>query len=252
LYNTANNLEIIDLWTNYVKHNMQKSNAKTINLVNQITCHHMYKARYDTLCNIRNGGDYPHKEFNTWDELKQSLADIWDTITILSLLNNGLNELPSTAGYWPRALRHIYLGRNNLKRLPNKPGYWPDKLITISIPNNNIRVLPSAAGYWPARLASLVLFGNDLESIPDNLGYLPKSLEMLNIANNFITHLPSTAGYWPARMMYLNIAHNSIQELPDNLLDCRWICKMIILDNPIISISPEIKQWLKNSISLKV
>lgn len=158
----------------------------------------MYKARYDTLCNIRNGGDYPCKDFKTCDELTQSLADIWDTITILSLLCNGLNELPSTVGYWPRTLRHIYLGRSNLKRLSDKPGYWPDKLITISIPNNNIRVLPS------------------------------------------------TVGYWPARMMYLNIAHSSIQELPDNLLDCRWICKMISLDNLIISVSPEIKQWLQN------
>ncbi|MEY4427614.1 MAG: hypothetical protein RLZZ182_303, partial [Pseudomonadota bacterium] len=107
-------------------------------------------------------------------ELPREVLALADTLQVLNLSGNALQDLPDWLPELPH-LQVLFCSDNRFTRLPEVVGACP-QLTMVGFKSNQIRDVPAQS--LPMRLRWLILTGNQIEHLPDTLGQRP-ALEKL-------------------------------------------------------------------------
>lgn len=132
-----------------------------------------------------------------------------DTLELLDLSDNDLNELPDELTRLKR-LRILFASNNRFTELPAVLGACA-QLEMVGFKSNAIAQLPAAS--LPQRLRWLILTDNALTALPPQLGERPR-LQKLMLAGNRLDALPDSLRHAHA-LELLRIAANRFSALPD-------------------------------------
>ncbi|HYP85680.1 leucine-rich repeat-containing protein kinase family protein [Variovorax sp.] len=160
-------------------------------------------------------------------EFPREIFQLADSLEVLDLTGNALDELPADFGRLQR-LRVVFASDNRFTRLPDVLGDCP-ALEMVGFKANHIAQVPAAA--LPARLRWLILTGNRIAALPPDLGHRPR-LQKLMLAGNRLTALPQTLAACE-RLELLRIAGNRMQALPDWLPALPRLAWLAFAGNPL-------------------
>ncbi|MDD5057711.1 MAG: protein kinase [Sideroxydans sp.] len=159
-------------------------------------------------------------------EFPREIFDLADSLEILNLSGNALNNLPDDL---PRLhkLRVIFCSDNRFTRVPEILGQCRN-LEMIGFKANQIEELPAAA--LPEKLRWLILTDNRLRELPAQLGNCAH-LQKLMLAGNQLTHLPEQLANC-TNLELLRIAANHFAQLPDWLFTLPRLAWLAYSGNP--------------------
>jgi hypothetical protein len=144
-------------------------------------------------------------------ELPEAVYALADTLEVLDLSGNELDDLPAELSRLHR-LKVIFCSNNRFTRLPEALGRC-QALEMVGFKANQISEVPAAA--LPPRLRWLILTDNRIATLPDELGHRP--LQKVALAGNRLTALPASLGTCET-LQLLRISANRLDALPDWLL----------------------------------
>ncbi|VWX57722.1 Serine/threonine protein kinase [Burkholderiales bacterium 8X] len=144
-------------------------------------------------------------------EFPREIFDLADTLEVLDLSDNALEDLPEDLDRLHR-LRVLFCSNNAFTHLPAVIGRCAS-LEMVGFKANRIRSVPAAS--LPPRLRWLILTDNEVESLPSSLGRC-------------------------SRMQKLMLAGNRLSALPESLQDCRGLELLRISANRFV----EVPEWL--------
>ncbi|QPF75811.1 serine/threonine-protein kinase [Roseateles sp. DAIF2] len=152
--------------------------------------------------------------------------EIADTLEILDVSGNALEQLPEVLAELPR-LRIVFASNNRFTELPAVLGRCP-QLEMVGFKSNRIREVDGEA--LPARLRWLILTDNAIETLPPELGRRPR-LQKLALAGNRLTALPETMAHSHG-LELLRISANRLEGLPDWLPALPRLAWLAFAGNP--------------------
>ena len=145
-------------------------------------------------------------------ELPEEVFELADTLEVLDLSGNELEDLPADLPRLHR-LKVIFASNNRFTRLPEALGRC-EALEMVGFKANQIVDVPATA--LPARLRWLILTDNRIATLPDELGRRP--LQKVALAGNRLRALPGTLAACK-RLELLRISANRLDGLPGWLLE---------------------------------
>lgn len=145
-------------------------------------------------------------------ELPEEVYTLADTLEVLDLSGNELEELPADLARL-RQLKVIFCSNNRFTRLPEALGRC-ESLEMVGFKANLIADVPAAS--LPPQLRWLTLTDNRIATLPDELGRRPR-LQKLMLAGNRLRALPASLAACE-RLELLRISANQLEGLPDWLL----------------------------------
>lgn len=157
----------------------------------------------------------------------REIFDLADTLEVLNLSGNQLDELPDDLGRL-RRLRILFCSDNRFTRLPDCLGDCP-ALEMVGFKANRIAHVPAQA--LPERLRWLILTDNTIAELPDALGERP-ALQKLMLAGNQLTGLPDALAQ-AHRLELLRISANRLGTVPPWLLALPRLCWLALAGNPL-------------------
>jgi len=160
-------------------------------------------------------------------EFPREVFQLADSLEVLDLTGNALDELPADFGRLHR-LRILFASDNRFTQLPDVLGDCPD-LEMVGFKANRIAQVPAAA--LPARLRWLILTGNQIAALPPDLGRRPR-LQKLMLAGNRLAALPDTLAACE-KLELIRIAGNRLQALPDWLPALPRLAWLAFAGNPL-------------------
>ena len=177
--------------------------------------HPLKDPRLNSLEQLRSGALAGAQRLTLRAGLRELPAEVYtlaDTLEVLDLSGNALQELPDDLPRLHR-LRVIFCSDNRFTRLPPVLGRC-EALEMVGFKANRIVDVPATA--LPPRLRWLILTDNDIATLPDALGQRPR-LQKVALAGNRLRELPATMAACE-RLELLRISANQLQALPDWLL----------------------------------
>lgn len=144
-------------------------------------------------------------------ELPEAVYSLADTLEVLDLSGNELEDLPAELHRLHR-LKVIFCSNNRFTHLPGVLGRC-EALQMVGFKANQITDVPAAA--LPPRLRWLILTDNRITALPDELGHRP--LQKVALAGNRLTSLPASLATC-GTLELLRISANRLTGLPDGLL----------------------------------
>jgi hypothetical protein len=164
-------------------------------------------------------------------EFPREIFELADTLEILNLSGNALNELPDDL---PRLhkLRIIFCSDNQFTQVPEVLGRCAE-LEMIGFKANRIETLSAAA--LPPKLRWLILTDNRLRELPPELGRCAR-LQKLMLAGNQLQQLPQELATC-RNLELLRIAANRFERLPDWLFDMPRLAWLACAGNPCSDIN---------------
>lgn len=184
----------------------------------------------DTLAQLKAGKLQGIKQLKLCCGLTEFPTEIFnlaDSLEILDLTGNSLNDLPSDLNRLKK-LRIIFCSSNQFTHLPEVLGECQN-LSMIGFKANQIRHIPENA-IPAATLRWLIATDNALEAVPDALGEC-RQLQKLMLAGNQLKTLPSNMVNCHA-LELLRISANRFNALPDFLFDLPKLTWLAYAGNP--------------------
>ncbi|KAH8251819.1 hypothetical protein KR038_008993 [Drosophila bunnanda] len=170
---------------------------------------------------------------NTLTHISPKIANLQQSLTVLTLHDNALVELPPEIGKLEKLMR-LNVSHNKLKQLPRETYSLPElrhlnisynqfneldpdisdlhMLEFLDAGHNNIQSLPGGIGFL-VRLTALLLPYNHIKELPPDLVNM-RSLQKLDLMQNDLTCLPEDMGLL-RKLECLYLQHNDILELPN-------------------------------------
>lgn len=155
------------------------------------------------------------------------IFDLADTLEVLNLSGNRLQDLPADLGRLHR-LRILFCSDNDFDHLPESVGDCP-ALEMVGFKANRIAVVPAQA--LPARLRWLILTDNAIGDLPPALGERP-ALQKLMLAGNRLKALPDSLGQ-AHRLELLRQSANEFSCLPPWLTRLPRLSWLALSGNPL-------------------
>ncbi|MEB3251613.1 MAG: leucine-rich repeat-containing protein kinase family protein [Cyanobacteriota bacterium] len=154
------------------------------------------------------------------------IFDLADSLEVLDLSNNRLNDLPDDL---PRLhkLKRLFLSNNSFETIPQVLSQC-SKLSMIAFKGNRIKVFPENA--LPPQTRWLILTDNCLEDLPVSLGSLDH-LQKLSLAGNQLRNVPQELVNC-RQLEFIRLAANQLEELPDWLLSLPRLTWFSYAGNP--------------------
>ncbi|NOH98556.1 leucine-rich repeat-containing protein kinase family protein [Vibrio sp. 99-70-13A1] len=159
-------------------------------------------------------------------EFPVEILELADTLEILDLSNNQLNELPSELAQLTH-LRIIFASNNHFTHLPDVLGQLP-MLEMVGFKSNKIKQVSETS--LPERLRWLILTDNEIEILPNSLGQRPR-LQKLALAGNQIQELPSSM-IGLNNLELLRLSANQLSTFPELLLSLPKLAWLAFSGNP--------------------
>ncbi|HSV59297.1 MAG TPA: leucine-rich repeat-containing protein kinase family protein [Variovorax sp.] len=164
-------------------------------------------------------------------ELPPEVFELADTLEVLNLSGNALEDLPADLGRLQR-LRILFCSDNRFARVPESVGDCA-ALEMVGFKSNRVAEVAGAA--LPPQLRWLILTDNELAKLPPELGRRPR-LQKLMLAGNHLRELPSEMAACE-RLELLRIASNRFEALPDWLLGLPRLAWLAFAGNPVVEAS---------------
>lgn len=183
-------------------------------------------------------------------EFPQQLMQL-EHLSILNLVNAGLNRLPTSFRYL-KSLKHLDLAQNFFKRIPFEVFYLKNllhlsfrsnsltfvdvgilnltQLDTLDLCDNYLKDLPQAFGCLDD-LIDLDLSYNIFHEIPKSIPLL-KSLHLLDVSNNYISSLSQIC--FQSSIKCLDASNNCITKLSESLSQSYNLTSLDLHSNRII------------------
>lgn len=184
----------------------------------------------DTLSQLKAGKLKGCKQLKLACGLKEFPSEIFDlaeTLEILDLSSNALNDLPSDLNLLKK-LRIIFCSNNQFTHLPEVLGQC-ENLSMIGFKANKINHIAEDA--IPTRtLRWFIVTDNALKEVPDALGDC-SHLQKLMLAGNHLNALPTRMANCHA-LELLRISANQFEALPDFLFDLPKLTWLAYAGNP--------------------
>ena len=160
-------------------------------------------------------------------EFPPEIFELADSLEILDLSGNALNDLPSDL-YRLKKLRIIFCSNNQFTHLPEVLGQC-ENLSMIGFKANKIKYIAENA--LPTRtLRWFIVTDNALKKVPDALGDC-SHLQKLMLAGNQLSRLPTRMANCHA-LELLRISANQFTALPDFLFDLPYLTWLAYAGNP--------------------
>lgn len=153
-------------------------------------------------------------------EFPTEIFDLADTLEILDLSNNLLNELPENFSVL-KNLKIAFFSENKFTQFPKVLANCP-KLTMIGFKSNQINHVPENA--FPLNLQWLILTNNCIKQLPKSIGNCLK-LQKVALAGNLISELPYEMSNC-VNIELLRISANNINTIPEwlyNLPRLSWL-----------------------------
>lgn len=154
------------------------------------------------------------------------IFDLADSLEILDLSNNQLNELPQDLGRLHQ-LKILFCSNNQFTCLPDMLSSCP-QLEMIGFKSNQIVEVPATS--LPLKTRWLILTDNKISQLPEKLGEL-KRLEKLALAGNKLTQLPHSL-HQCHNLGLVRLSANQLTQFPDVLLDLPKLAWLAFSGNP--------------------
>jgi len=142
-------------------------------------------------------------------ELPKEVFDLADSLEILDLSNNKLNDLPDELERLIN-MRILFLSNNDFAQIPAVLARCP-KLEMISFKSN--RLTSVAENVLPVDTRWLILTDNQIETLPDSMGQLHR-LQKLALAGNRLTKLPDSMADCQ-NLELARLSANEFSSMPD-------------------------------------
>ena len=159
-------------------------------------------------------------------EFPREIFELADTLEVLNLSGNALDELPDDLPRLHR-LRVIFCSDNCFTRVPEVLGRCA-QLEMVGFKANRIEVLPAAA--LSPELRWLILTDNRLRELPPEIGRCAR-LQKLMLAGNRLERLPDELAAC-RELELLRIAANRFETLPDWLVAMPRLAWLAYSGNP--------------------
>jgi hypothetical protein len=166
-------------------------------------------------------------------ELPAEIFDLADTLEVLNLSGNALQDLPPELGRLHK-LRILFASSNRFTHLPDVVGACP-QLEMVGFKSNRIAQVSGAS--LPPRLRWLILTDNDIAQMPVELGQRPR-LQKLMLAGNRLQLLPESMAACQ-QLELLRIASNRFEQLPSWMFELPRLSWLAFAGNPIAQASEE-------------
>ncbi|MFA0566946.1 leucine-rich repeat-containing protein kinase family protein [Vibrio gallaecicus] len=159
-------------------------------------------------------------------EFPMEILELSDTLEILDLSNNQLNDLPNELAQLTH-LRILFASSNQFTHLPDVLGQLP-VLEMVGFKSNKIKYVSEAS--LPQKLRWLILTDNEIEILPNSLGQRPR-LQKLALAGNQIQELPSSMSALH-NLELLRLSANQLTAFPELLLSLPKLAWLAFSGNP--------------------
>ncbi|WP_038173399.1 leucine-rich repeat-containing protein kinase family protein [Vibrio pacinii] len=159
-------------------------------------------------------------------QLPQEILTLADTLEILDVSNNQLNDLPQWLADLPQ-LKILFASNNRFTHLPLVLGRC-EKLEMVGFKSNQI--VRVAEESLPKPLRWLILTDNQIVQLPESLGYRPR-LQKLALAGNQIKALPTSFKHLH-NLELVRLSANQLEIFPDVLLKLPKLAWMAFAGNP--------------------
>ncbi|ETX11236.1 serine/threonine protein kinase [Marinomonas ushuaiensis DSM 15871] len=155
-----------------------------------------------------------------------AIFDLADSLEILDLSNNQLNELPDDL-YRLINLRIIFCSNNLFTELPKVLGQC-QKLEMIGFKSNQIQTVSSES--LPTWTRWLILTDNQITSLPEDFGRLTR-VKKLALAGNRLTSLPDSIKQCES-LELVRLAANQLTSFPMQILNLPRLAWLAFSGNP--------------------
>jgi len=159
-------------------------------------------------------------------EFPRELFELEDTLELVDLSNNKLNELPSDFDRFKK-LKIAFFSDNLFTELPEVLGKCPN-LTMIGFKSNLIQNVSEQS--LPKQLQWLILTNNKIEILPNSIGNCEK-LQKVALAGNKIKELPRSMANCK-NLELLRISANELKELPLWLIELPRLTWLAFSGNP--------------------
>ena len=159
-------------------------------------------------------------------QFPRELFELEDTLELLDLSNNQLNELPSDFGRFKK-LKIAFFSDNLFTELPKVLGDSPS-LTMIGFKSNLIENVPEES--LPKQLQWLILTNNKIKKLPNSIGNCG-NLQKVALAGNKIEELPASMSNCK-NLELLRISANELKELPLWLIELPRLTWLAFSGNP--------------------
>ncbi len=159
-------------------------------------------------------------------EFPTEVFDLADSLEVLDLSNNQLDNLPVDFGRL-KQLKILFLSNNEFEHLPSVLADCP-KLEMIAFKANRISMVPENA--LPRQTRWLILTDNLIEVLPDSMGSLHR-LQKLALAGNKLIELPESMANCK-NLELVRISANQLTYLPNWLLQLPKLAWLAFSGNP--------------------
>lgn len=159
-------------------------------------------------------------------EFPLEILQLADSLEILDLSNNQLNDLPDDIAKLGK-LKILFASQNCFTHLPEAIGKCP-VLEMVGFKDNQITEVSAKA--LPQALRWLILTDNEIETLPEALGDRPR-MQKLALAGNNLTSLPESMAKLE-KLELIRLSANQLTEFPTQLLSLPRLAWIAFAGNP--------------------
>ncbi|MGI4745099.1 MAG: leucine-rich repeat-containing protein kinase family protein [Janthinobacterium lividum] len=181
----------------------------------------------DELRSGRLGGTRELRLRGRLTEFPRDILGLADTLEVLDLSDNALDNLPDDFGRLTR-LRVLFCSGNRFTRLPPVLGECP-ALTQVGFRATGLRDIPAEA--LPARLRWLTVTDNQIDRVPAALGERP-ALQKLMLSGNRLRHLPDSME-GASGLELLRLSANRFDALPGWISELPRLAWLAYAGNPL-------------------
>ena len=160
-----------------------------------------------------------------------------DSLAVLDLANNSLQELPAFAGL--SSLRYLELHNNDLAGLGKDSFSELSNLDRLGLGGNSLSTLPPTIFSDLSNLESLDLGQNELQGLDSGVFASRSSLRELDLNTNKLSTLPPTIFSDLSNLEAVVLSNNQLQELPPGVFAGLSKLKDLRLDTNNLSSLPQ-------------
>lgn len=170
------------------------------------------------------------------DEQRRFIENAPSMVTVLSLDNMGLTELPAYV-LSLKNLRDLDISGNNFDKIPSELINLKN-LRVLRARDNKIKEIP--IGIEKIGLVWVFLERNRINSIPDEF-FMQKSITTLNLSDNYIEKISEAIGEME-KLSELYLSNNRIRSLPQQI-SCLKNLFTLCVDNNCLTELPFDETW---------